>query len=125
MIFTKQIRKFLYVGAVSTLVDYLIYALLVFIGLYYNIAIVISYSISFLFSFIVTRQYVFEKCKISNLKYEFIVVLCIALISILLNIMIVSTLHEKLEVNLYISRIIAIAIVMIFNYISRRIFVYE
>lgn len=120
----KKIHKFLYVGILSTLVDYAIYAFLIYNDIFYIYAIIIGYLSGFLVNFIISRRYVFDQSKIEKLHYEFIAVLFISVIAIGINIFIVWGLG-KFGVNHYISRIIAIGIVFFFNYFARRIFVYE
>lgn len=120
----KKIRRFLYVGIISTLVDYAIYSLLLFLGSQYIIAIIIGYSTGFIISFIFTRNYVFDNIKIKNFKIEFIIVLGITIVGLLLNIGIVKVLHEEFALDLYLARIFAIGIVFFFNYFSRKGFIY-
>ncbi len=120
----KKIHKFLYAGVLSTLVDYILYACLVYVDLYYIYAIIIGYSSGFLVNFIVSRKYVFDKSKIEKFHHEFLAVLLISIIAIGINIFIVWGLG-KFGINHYISRIIAIGIVFFFNYFTRKVFIYE
>ena len=120
----KKIHKFLYVGVLSTLVDYFVYAFLIYIGLNYVYAIIIGYLSGFLVNFIVSRKYVFDRSKIQKLHHEFLAVLCISIVAIGINIFIVWGLG-KFGINHYISRIVAIGIVFFFNYFARKVFVYE
>jgi len=121
----KRIRKFFYVGAISTFFDYLTYSLLIYLKFDYIVAIIIGYSIGFLINFILTRNYVFDKIKVANIKFEFILVLFISILGLILNIIIVKLLHSKLNTNYYIARVFAIGIVFFFNYYMRKGIVYE
>ena len=120
----KKISKFLYVGILSTIVDYVIYSFLVYIHISYIVAIIIGYLSGFLVNFVITRKYVFDSCKIDKVHKEFIIVLIISLFAIMINIFIVWGLG-KFGINLYISRIVAIGVVFFYNYFARKVFVYE
>ena len=121
----KKIKKFLYVGIISTLIDYTIFSILIFLNSNYIWAIIIGYGVGFIISFIFTRTYVFEKVKIKNLKIEFLIILIITAIGLFFNIGIVHFLYENFTLDLYLSRVIAIGIVFFFNYFIRKGFIYE
>jgi len=120
----KQIRSFLYVGIAATLVDFILYSLLVGFDITnYMIAIVIGYLSGFLISFFLTRRYVFSTIRIEKVHHEFFVVAGITLVGLLLNLLIVYVL-TNIAVDSYTARAIAIAIVFFFNYFARKGFVY-
>ena len=120
----KKIHKFFYVGILSTLTDYIIYASLIYVGISYIIAIIVGYLSGFLVNFIISRRYVFDKTKIEKIHFEFMAVLAISIVAIGINIFIVWGLG-LFGINHYISRVVAIGIVFFFNYFSRKVFVYE
>ena len=119
-----KIKRFFLVGILSTITDYAIYSVLIYLGLSYIIAIIIGYLTGFLVNFIISRRYVFDSCKMKKLHLEFFSVFLISVIAILINIFIVWGL-AKFGINHYISRIFAIILVFFFNYFSRKVFVYE
>ncbi len=121
----KQIRSFLYVGIVATGVDLALYSLLVYLNLCgYVAATIIGYSAGFGVSFFLTRGYVFSKVKIENIYCEFLAVYLITVIGLLLNLAIVFVLM-RMDLNVYLVRCVAIAIVFFFNYFSRKRYVYS
>ncbi|MEA1954177.1 MAG: GtrA family protein [Campylobacterota bacterium] len=121
----KQIKKFLYVGILATLVDFCFYSLLIYFEIFsYGMATVIGYSTGFVVSFFLTRNYAFSKIKVDKFHYEFLFVLLITFVGLLLNLFIVYVL-VKLEVNEYMARVVAIGVVFFFNYFARKRFVYE
>lgn len=119
-----QIRRFLYVGILSTLVDYILYSFLIYFELFpTTMAIVIGYLFGFAISFILTRSYVFSEIKVDKIHREFAIVFSIAIVGLLLNIMIVKILHLT-GFDLYSARVVAIGVVFFFNYYARKVFVY-
>jgi len=120
----ERIKKFIYVGIIATLVDYVVYSLLVYNEIVsYTVAIIFGYSIGFVISFFFTRNYVFSKIKINNIHHEFFIILLISIVGLLINIGIVYILISS-NINSYIARAIAILIVFFFNYFTRKGFIY-
>lgn len=120
----KQIKKFLYIGILATIVDFSLYSILVYYEiLSYSMAIIVGYSAGFITSFFLTRSYAFSKIKIAKVHHEFLVVLSITFIGLLMNLGIVYMLVE-MDLNNYSARAIAIGLVFFFNYFARKIFVY-
>lgn len=118
-------KKFLVVGIVSTVIDYAIFALLVYFQFSsVSFAIVIGYFFGFALNFFLARNYVFSKSKIGTICGELIVTLFIAMIGLMSNIVIVKTI-DNFGSNPYFSRVVAVSIVLFFNYYARKGFVYE
>ena len=120
----KTINKFFILGAFSTVIDYVVYSLLIYEKFNYIFAICAGYFIGFLFNFYFGRKHVFEEIKVKNVFYEFLIVFIISVSAVVLNIIIVYFLNRYLNVNYYAGRIIAIIIVFFFNYFARKGFVY-
>ena len=123
----REFISFFGVGGVSTAVDYLIYSLLIFLGVDYVVAIIAGYGSGFWVNYEAGRRYVFTKgSKTSTSHSEFIRVFSIAFIGLILNILIVNLLSITLfSMSYELSRIIAIGTVFVYNYIARKIFVYH
>jgi putative flippase GtrA len=123
----KQIIYFFILGIFSTLIDFVIYTVLVIFNINYIIAIIIGYSCGFLFNFFIGRKHVFKNGrKVETFMGEFSLVLVINIIAILLNILIVYVLYSLLVVcNEIDARVIAIGIVFFWNFFARKLFVYH
>lgn len=122
------INKFLLLGVVSTLIDYMIYTLAIENGVLYIYAIILGYSIGLLVNFIVGRYYVFTNgIKVKNSYVEFLWIVLIAIGGVLINIFIVKYLSysNSFALDPLLSRVIAIAIVFFWNYFCRKYFVYH
>lgn len=119
-------NKFLLLGALSTIIDFIIYTLLVYLDINYILSIGIAYSCGFLFNFYGGRIYVFKNgSKLKDTKQELLYVFIIALIGLFLNIFIVYILSDFILLNLIISRVIAIVVVFFWNFYARKLFVYN
>ena len=123
----KEFIKFFGVGGVSTIVDYIIYFLMITLGFDYVVAIVFGYALGFWVNYTLGRKYVFvEGSKTTSGHSEFIRVFLIAFIGLLLNILIVHMLSVRFfTLDLSYSRIIAIGMVFVYNYSARKLFVYN
>jgi len=119
-----MIGRFAIVGAITTIIDYVIYALLVFLGVKYYIAIVIGYMCGLVANFYLSRKKVFTKgSRFNKLYSEFLAVFVVSIIAVILNILIVWFL-SKVNIDYYTGRIVALIIVFFFNYYARKGFIY-
>ena len=114
-----QIFKFVIVGGIATLIDWIIYFICYhFIGIEPLIANIISFTISVIYNFWASIKYVFD-VKGDN-KKNFIIFVVFAVIGLGLNEIIIFLLHNKLLWNAMLVKIIATAIVMVFNFVTRK-----
>ena len=119
-----MIGKFFIVGALSTAVDYIIYALLISFGTPYYLAIVVGYMVGLLVNFSLARKKVFTKgSKFDKTYHEFLAVLAVSVMAVGLNILIVWAL-AKFGIDYYTGRAVALIIVFFFNYYARKGFIY-
>ena len=123
----KTVHKFLLLGILSTLIDYILYSGAILIGINYVIAIILGYSVGLLANYIIGRSFIFTSGhKFKSSKYEFAAVVVIALFGVLFTIAIVKTLSYSLfHMDPLLSRPIAIGIVFFWNYLARKVFVYN
>lgn len=123
----NEFAKFLVLGAVSTLADYGLFSLLLFLHVEYVLAIIFGYSLGLGINFYLGRKYIFTSGrKVKHSHNEFIVVTTIALFGLLINIAIVKLFSFYLwDMDPQHSRVIAIGVAFFWNYIARKIFVYH
>lgn len=123
----RQVRKFLLLGVVSTLIDYVIYSALIFAGVNYVAAIIVGYSAGLLANYQIGRRYIFTSgTKVRSSRAEFVAVVVIALFGALFNIAIVKLMSYSVwHLDLMLSRVIAIGIVFFWNYFARKVWVYH
>lgn len=115
-----QIFRFIIVGVIATLIDWFIYFILChFANFNPLIANIISFTISVLYNYWASCKYVFDVNKSKNKLTGFIV---LALIGLGINELLLFIFITNLGWNYMLVKVFATIIVMIFNFISRKIY---
>ena len=117
-----QIIKFVIVGGIATIIDYIIFftlhELLKVPTLPSNIT---SFTISVIYNYIASVKWVFDVKK-DDPKKQFVIFLILSIIGLLINTAIVYVTIDILKWYSLICKVIATGIVMVFNFITRKIF---
>lgn len=123
----RQVRNFLLLGVLSTLVDYAVYSVLLMLGVDFVAAIIVGYGTGLWVNYQIARRYIFTAgTKVKSTRTEFVAVVLIAFAGALLNIAIVKLLSYSLwQIDPLISRVVAIGVVFFWNYFARKRFVYH
>lgn len=118
-----QIFKFVIVGGIATILDWIIYYVL------YNnlnipplIASLFSFSISSIYNYMASVTWVFDVTNNKSKKRIFIEFMILCLIGLGLTELLLHIFINILLLNKMISKIISTIIVMVFNFITRKIF---
>ena len=118
-----QIIKFGIVGVLATILDWGIFYLLTnIINIHYGIATAISFLISTVFNYYLSVKYVFDVDSSTSKKRNFVIFLIFSIIGLGLNELILWICIEKIHLYNMIGKIVATGLVMIFNFITRKIF---
>jgi len=119
--------RFLILGVVTTLIDYITYAILIYSGINYAVSATIGYSLGIVANYYGGRAFVFTKgSKLSSQKSEFLIVLFISIVGLGLNILTLFVLSDYFKLlDFYTSRIVALGITFFWNYFARKRFVYH
>lgn len=118
----KQILKFGIIGLLATLLEWgLFYLFSEFFNIYYLISVIIAYSFSTVFNYIFSVIWVFNVEK--NNEKKFVIFLICSLIGLTINEVLMLVFVELFMIYTFVSKIIATLIVMIYNFITRKIFV--
>ncbi|MCQ2438359.1 MAG: GtrA family protein [Oscillospiraceae bacterium] len=118
--------RYCFVGGVSFLIDFAVYALLVALGIPYLLAGVFSFTLGFLFNFFAGRFFIFAAgSKEKADKKELISVLVIALIGLGLTELLLYIGVAWLGLDKRLAKIIAAILVLFWNYTARKLFVYK
>lgn len=116
-----QISKFGIVGVLATALDFLIlWGLVSLAGINYLVGATIAYIISLVFNYIASMKYVFQRRDDLKRSYEFTIFVVLALIGLLLNNLTMWVLTGLFAVNYMISKVFATALVMVWNFASRK-----
>lgn len=117
-----QIIKFVIVGGIATIIDYIIFFLLHdFLKVPTLPSNITSFSVSVIYNYIASVKWVFD-VKEDDPKKQFIVFIVLSIIGLLINTAIVYVTIDILKWWSMICKVIATAIVMVFNFITRKIF---
>lgn len=118
-----QIFRFLIVGGLAFVIDY---ATLVICKEVFNIPVLISSAIAFTVSvianYILSVKWVFNVDKSKSKEKNFIIFIIFSIIGLLLTELIMWLGTDIIGISYLIVKIVATAIVMIFNFITRKLF---
>ena len=119
----KQLFKFGIVGFMAFLIDYgILFLLTDIIGINYLISSTISFVISLIFNYVASIKFVFETGHKQTWK-DMIIFVILSTIGLGINEVIMYLGVDKLNVNYMIVKIGATLIVMVYNFITRKIFI--
>lgn len=119
----NQILKFGVVGGLAFVIDYtLLYILTEFLGVHYLISSVISFTVSVIFNYIMSIKWVFDVNREQGVK-EFVVFVVLSIIGLGINSLIMYLMVDIMSIYYMISKLVSTAVVMVYNFITRKIFV--
>lgn len=131
----EQIIKFGLVGGLSFCIDYGLYTVLLFMNVHYMIAALIGFLVSVVVNYLLSMKFVFERRQDIGRKREFTVFLVLSVFGLILNEVLIWTCYDVIYLNAeslitmmsdktaqLIGKLIATFIVMIFNFVTRKIF---
>ena len=119
----NQILKFGLVGGTAFVIDYvLLYLCTEFLHIHYLISSIISFTVSVIFNYILSIKWVFDVKKKQDVK-DFVIFIILSVIGLEINSLIMYVMVEKFGVYYMLSKIVSTAVVMVYNFITRKIFV--
>ena len=117
----QQIAKFGVVGILATLLDYgLLFALTEWAGLYYLLSSMLSFSISTIFNYVASVRWVFAVNQKYSKTRNFVLFVILSIIGLGLNALAMWLGVEFLRWHDMIVKIGATALVMVWNFITRK-----
>ena len=119
----NQILKFGVVGGLAFIIDYgiLIFLTEVF-HINYLISTTISFIVSVIFNYIMSIFWVFDVDENKNRTTVFYVISILSVIGLLLNDLFMWVFVDGMSIHYLIAKIIATLLVMIYNFITRKLF---
>jgi putative flippase GtrA len=119
-----QFTRFLIVGLISFSVDYGVFVLLLNVfGVQYVLASTVSFSLSLVLNYVLTLKFVFEAKPGRNLVKEFLIYLGLNIIALGLNQLILVVTVSAFGASPLIGKLIATAVVLVYNFISRKLLI--
>lgn len=118
-----QIFKFTIVGGIATVIDFVfLYIFREFCHFPVLVSNTLSFCISVIYNYIASVKWVFDVNKDKNAKKQFIIFIIFSVLGLLLNNLIMWITVDFLSIYYLLAKIIATFIVMIFNFVTRKIF---
>lgn len=118
-----QIMKFGVVGVVATIIDFAVMNILYYgLGLDILVANTSGFVVSLIFNYLASMKYVFAHKEGMSRKREFIIFVVLSVIGLALNDGIVLALKSGIGLEANIAKVCATALVMVYNFVTRKIF---
>lgn len=118
-----QIFKFVIVGGIATLIDFVfLYIFREFCHFPVLISNTLSFCISVIYNYMASVKWVFDVNKEKNAKKQFIIFIVFSVLGLLLNNLIMWITVDFFNIYYLLAKIVATAIVMIFNFVTRKMF---
>lgn len=119
--FLNEIINFGWVGILCFIIDFgLLYCITKFLDVNYLISSGISFSVSVIINYLLSKIYVFQANSKSNKAIEIGIFVILSLFGLLINQIIMWIGTEQFEYNYLFVKIWATGFVMIYNFISRK-----
>lgn len=120
MFLTPQFLKFLVVGGINTIFGYSVFALLIYVGLHYALASLLSTVLGVLFNFKTTGTLVFRN-KDNSLIFRFFGVYGVVYVC---NVLLLKFLGGS-GLNMYWAGALVIAPLALLSFVLNKLFVFE
>lgn len=118
-----QIFKFIVVGGIATIIDWIIYFVLYnYLNVNPLISNIISFSISMFYNYYASVKWVFNVKAGKSRLQQFVEFIVFSLFGLLITEIILFIGVSKLGMNAMAIKIIATAITMVFNFVTRKLF---
>ncbi len=118
----EQIMKFGVVGVICFGIDY---GLMIFLtelcGISYLVSSGISFSVSVVVNYTLSLKFVFETDKDNNKVVEFLIFIILSVVGLGINQVLMWVCVDKLHVYYMISKIGVTGVVMVYNFVTRKL----
>lgn len=119
----RQFMKFGVVGLIAFAIDYgLMVALTELAGINYLVSATISFTVSVVFNYVASMRYVFTHKEGLSRRREFIIFVVLSVIGLGLNDLLMWIGTSLWDISYLIVKIGATALVTVYNFITRKIF---
>lgn len=88
----------------------------------YLFSCAISFSVSVVVNYMLSMKYVFESRDDLSKKKEFVIFVALSITGLLLTELFMWLMVEKMAIHYMFSKILVTGIVMVFNFVTRKIF---
>lgn len=118
-----QIFKFVIVGVMATLIDFiLLYVFKEFLHASILVSNTISFIVSTLYNYVASVKWVFDINSNKDPKRNFVIFITFSIIGLFINNSIMWVTTNIFAIYYLLSKVLATAIVMAFNFVTRKLF---
>ena len=118
-----QIFKFVIVGGIATVIDYVVLIICKeLLNLNVLLSAAIAFTVSVIFNYILSVFWVFDVNKDKDKNKTFVIFITFSIIGLILTEVIMWLGTDIMNIHYLIVKIIATAIVMVFNFVTRKMF---
>lgn len=118
-----QLMRFAVVGGSAFAIDYGVMIFLTeLFGVDYLISCGISFTVSVIYNYILSVKWVFDVGDGRDKRQEFVLFLFMSIIGLGLNQLLMWLLVEKMEIYYMMAKIMVTVVVMVYNFITRKLF---
>ncbi|MBM6689297.1 GtrA family protein [Collinsella tanakaei] len=118
-----QIMKFGVVGVIATVIDF---GVMIFLTEVFGInpvaSATVSFTVSVIFNYLASMRYVFSHREGMSRQREFVIFIILSVIGLAINDALMWVGTEMTPVDYRIVKVLATAVVMVWNFVSRKIF---
>lgn len=117
----QQIARFGVIGVLAFAIDYgFLYAFTEWLGIHYLISSVLSFNISVIFNYIASVLWVFDVKQETSKTRNFILFIVFSVIGLGINQLVMWLGVELLGLHYMLVKIFATAVVMVWNFVTRK-----
>ena len=121
-----QLFRYVIVGGFSFLIDYgLLYFLTEYANFYYILSASISFIVGLIVNYILSTKWIFRKSRLKNTVLESIIYGIIGILGLILNNILLYIFTDFFQIYYMISKLITAVLVMGWNFVGRRIILFN
>ena len=121
-----QFFRYVIVGGFSFVVDYgLLFVLTEYAGFHYIVSATLSFISGLVVNYLLSTRWIFRNSKLSSTTVEFIIYGAIGVVGLVLNNILLYLFTDVLHIHYMISKLITAALVMGWNFVGRRVILFN